>query len=135
MTFQSVAAAPGKNAEDLIVSIPKQATHKPRLRISMHPKVADRLGWEHGAMIEPLHGEGPDRGLIKLRPAKAGGFRLQKAKAPCASQRHFVVFRAPKDAPNYHRSQPAEYTVNPMDHSITIRLPWAEKTVLRAVGT
>jgi hypothetical protein len=128
MGFTSIAAAPGRSQRDIIVSIPKQTGHKPRIRISIHPTVVKLLGWETGMMIEPMHGDGADRGLLKLRLTNKGGFKLQK---PQMSGRGFLVFCAPPGSPDSHAGQPAEYTVGSVERSLTLRLPWADRTQLR----
>jgi len=130
MGFRAIEAAPGRNPRELIVSISKQNGHLPRLRVSLHAEVAAALGWQIGMRLEPLLGDGPDHGLVKIRPALTG-FKLCRAAGH--GNRVWVTFRAPAGSPDWQRNRPADYTTD--GPCLTLMLPWAvDMPKLRAIA-
>jgi hypothetical protein len=134
MGFRAVEAAPGRHRDEVTVSIKRAVGHLPRVRVSVHAEIAKALGWKQDMRLEPMVGDGPDRGLIKLRPAAnaKSGFKLAASPGKYASSRLFVAFQAPPGSPGKYLMQTVEHTLNTVERSITLRVPWAETLKLRA---
>lgn len=125
MTFRPIEAAPGRNSNEISVSVKSCRGQKPRVRVCFHEQTLRQLGWKEGMMILPLAGEGQDHGMVKLQATDRKGFRL--TRPPRSETRLQMVFPAPQGSPLSFYSQAAEYRLGLVDRSVTLRLPWTER--------
>lgn len=125
MGFQPVKPIPGMRGERVLISCRIQRGRPTaRIRITIHTSVLRELGWTAGIDIQPLCGDGPDAGMIKLRTVPKGGFKLRNMSN---GTRLAIEFGGPHGCPAKHASCEPEFFIGAIDKSLTIRLPWHQK--------
>lgn len=128
MTFRTITPQPGRVPTEVSLSVIAYADRATRVRVNLHADMLKMLGWPEKAKIEVQVGDGPDTGYIRLRLAGDVGFRMKRGGN---TSRWLVQFKPPAGAPSEMKSVPVKFFVNSLEHSLKIRLPWAE-SVLRA---
>lgn len=121
MTFHAIKSNPGSRREPLLISI-RRLRATPRVRLTIHPDLLRQIGWSERTALQPFIGEGPDSGLVMIKPAASGkAFQLRKVTA---SARLALEFNVPPPTPDTWASTEPEFRADTIAKSLTIRLPW-----------
>jgi len=133
MTFKALVPRAQNRADPVCIGRQKRCSHgrtTVMIEISFSPKLVQSLHWAVGERYEVSVGEGADLGYIRVRPNHTG-YRLKMPGNTSARPRLTMSYW--EDAGSFP-SQPTDCRPDTINKTLTIRLPWVEKPVLRAVG-